>query len=121
MVRQRFFRGTRNLYTLQVGARTVSVEAPPDQAVAPGATVCPQVDAVHTWAVAADSAVSTAEAALSSGPQRVEGEGQAPQRVDGPECHLPVTECQRRRAPTPDDGWLFADQPRAISPSKSLA
>ena len=53
MVRQRFFRGSRNLYTLQVGARTVSVEAPPDQAVAPGATVSLTVDAVHTWAVRA--------------------------------------------------------------------
>jgi iron(III) transport system ATP-binding protein len=53
VVRQRFFRGTRNLYTLQVGARTVSVEAPPDQAVAPGATVTLTVDAVHTWAVRA--------------------------------------------------------------------
>jgi iron(III) transport system ATP-binding protein len=53
VVRQRFFRGTRNLYTLQVGARTVSVEAPPDHAVAPGATVSLQVDAVHTWAVRA--------------------------------------------------------------------
>jgi len=51
IVRQRFFRGTRNLYTLQVGARTVSVDAPPDQAVAPGATVTLTVEALHTWAV----------------------------------------------------------------------
>jgi iron(III) transport system ATP-binding protein len=51
IVRQRFFRGTRHLYTLQVGARTVSVDAPPDQAVAPGATVTLTVDARHTWAV----------------------------------------------------------------------
>jgi iron(III) transport system ATP-binding protein len=51
VVRQRFFRGTRNLYTLQVGARTVSVDAPPDQAVAPGATVALTVEAIYTWAV----------------------------------------------------------------------
>jgi iron(III) transport system ATP-binding protein len=51
IVRQRFFRGTRNLYTLQVGTRTVSVDAPPDQAVAPGATVTLTVEALHTWAV----------------------------------------------------------------------
>ena len=51
VVHQRFFRGTRNLYTLQVGARTVSVDAPPDQAVAPGATVTLTADALHTWAV----------------------------------------------------------------------
>ena len=36
---------------MQVGARTVTVEAPSDQAAAPGATVSLSVDAVHTWAV----------------------------------------------------------------------
>ena len=51
LVRQRFFRGTRNLYTLQIGTRTVSVDAPPDQTVAPGATVTLTVEAIHTWAV----------------------------------------------------------------------
>src|SRR4030095_12812693 len=51
VVRQRFFRGTRNLYTMQVGARTLTVEAPSDQAATPGTTVNLSVDAIHTWAV----------------------------------------------------------------------
>ena len=51
VVRQRFFRGTRNLYTMDVGARTLTVEAPSDQAVAPGTTVSLSVDALHTWTV----------------------------------------------------------------------
>jgi len=51
VVRQRFFRGTRNLYTMQVGARTLTVEAPSDQAAAPGTPVSLSVDAIHTWAV----------------------------------------------------------------------
>jgi hypothetical protein len=51
VVRQRFFRGTRNLYSLEVGTGTLSVEAPSDQAAAPGATLTLSVDAVHTWAV----------------------------------------------------------------------
>jgi iron(III) transport system ATP-binding protein len=51
VVRQRFFRGTRNLYTIQIGPQSVSVDAPPDHPVAPGTDVSLSVDAAHTWAV----------------------------------------------------------------------
>ena len=50
-VRQRFFRGTRNLYTIAVGAHVFSVDAPPDQPFAPGAAVSLGVDPARTWAV----------------------------------------------------------------------
>ena len=50
-VRQRFFRGTRNLYTVEAGPLRFSVDAPPDQPLAPGAAVSLSVDAAHTWAV----------------------------------------------------------------------
>jgi ABC-type Fe3+ transport system permease subunit len=36
---------------LEVGTGTVNVEAPSDQAAAPGAILTLSVDAVHTWAV----------------------------------------------------------------------
>lgn len=51
VVRQRFFRGTRNLYAVDVGVHRFSVDAPPDQAVAPGTAVALSVDAAHTWVV----------------------------------------------------------------------
>jgi ABC-type Fe3+/spermidine/putrescine transport system ATPase subunit len=51
IVRQRFFRGTRNLYTVQVGAESLSVDAPPDQPVPPGTDVVLSVDAAQTWVV----------------------------------------------------------------------
>jgi iron(III) transport system ATP-binding protein len=52
VVSQRFFRGTRNLYTIAAGALTLSVDAPPDQPpLPPGTTVALTVDAAHTWAV----------------------------------------------------------------------
>ena len=51
VVRQRFFRGTRNLYTVEVGAHRFSVDAPPDQPIAPGTEVALGVDAANTWAV----------------------------------------------------------------------
>jgi len=51
VVRQRFFRGTRNLYTVEVGAHRFSVDAPPDQPFVPGTEVVLTVDATQTWAV----------------------------------------------------------------------
>jgi iron(III) transport system ATP-binding protein len=51
IVRQRFFRGTRNFYAIEVGAHRLSVDAPPDQAIAPGTAVTLSVDATQTWAV----------------------------------------------------------------------
>jgi iron(III) transport system ATP-binding protein len=50
-VHQRFFRGTRNLYTMAIGASRLNVDAPPDQALAPGTPVWLGVDAPNTWAV----------------------------------------------------------------------
>ena len=50
-VRQRFFRGARNVYTVEVGPHRFSVDAPPDQTVAPGTDLTLSVDAAHTWAV----------------------------------------------------------------------
>jgi iron(III) transport system ATP-binding protein len=52
-VRQRFFRGTRNLYAIDVGATRFTVEAAPDRPLAPGAEVALAVDAAHTWVVRA--------------------------------------------------------------------
>jgi iron(III) transport system ATP-binding protein len=51
VVRQRFFRGTRNLYTIEVGGQRLSVEAPPEKALAVGAEVTLGLEAEHTWAV----------------------------------------------------------------------
>jgi iron(III) transport system ATP-binding protein len=51
VVQQRFFRGTRNLYTVEVGPLRFNVDAPPDQPFAPGSPVSLAVDAVHTWTV----------------------------------------------------------------------
>ncbi len=50
-VRQRFFRGARNVYTVEVGPHRFSVDAPPDQTVAPGTDLTLSVDAAHTWTV----------------------------------------------------------------------
>jgi iron(III) transport system ATP-binding protein len=50
-VRQRFFRGTRNVYTVEVGSHLFSVDAPPDQTVAPGTDLALSVEAAYTWAV----------------------------------------------------------------------
>ena len=51
VARQRIFRGARNVYTIEIGALRVTVDAPPDQAVAPGSAVTLTVDASQTWAV----------------------------------------------------------------------
>jgi iron(III) transport system ATP-binding protein len=57
VARQRIFRGARNLYAVDVGAEDgpgalrVTVDAPPDQVVAPGSAVTLTVDAAQTWAV----------------------------------------------------------------------
>jgi iron(III) transport system ATP-binding protein len=50
-VRQRFFRGTRNVYTVEVGPHRFSVDAPPDQTVPPGTDLTLSVDAARTWAL----------------------------------------------------------------------
>jgi iron(III) transport system ATP-binding protein len=50
-VRQRFFRGTRNVYTVEVGSHLFSVDAPPDQTVAPGTDLALSVEAAYTWTV----------------------------------------------------------------------
>jgi len=51
VVSQRFFRGTRNLYAVDVGGVRFTVDAPPDHPLAPGAEVALDVDAAHTWVV----------------------------------------------------------------------
>jgi ABC-type Fe3+/spermidine/putrescine transport system ATPase subunit len=51
VVRQRIFHGARNVYTVEVGALRMTVDAPPDQTVATGAQVALGVDAAHAWAV----------------------------------------------------------------------
>jgi iron(III) transport system ATP-binding protein len=53
VVRQRFFRGTRNVYMVEAGAHRFTVDAPPDQAVPPSTEITLSVDAAHTWAVRA--------------------------------------------------------------------
>jgi len=53
VVRQRIFHGARNLYTVEAGAVCLTVDAAPDQTVAPGTAVALTVDARHTWAVPA--------------------------------------------------------------------
>ncbi len=51
VVRQRIFHGARNLYTVEAGPLRLTVDAPPDQTVAPGSEVTVAADAAHTWAV----------------------------------------------------------------------
>ena len=51
LVRQRFFRGARNVYMIEVGPHRFSVDAAPDQTLAPGSAVTLSVDAAQTWAV----------------------------------------------------------------------
>ena len=51
IVRQRIFRGARNVYAIESGALRVIVDAPPDQTVREGTTVTLTVDSAHTWAV----------------------------------------------------------------------
>jgi iron(III) transport system ATP-binding protein len=51
VVRQRIFHGARNLYTVETGSLRLTVDAPPDQTVAPGSEVTATADAAHTWAV----------------------------------------------------------------------
>ena len=51
VVRQRIFRGARNVYAIESGALRVIVDAPPDQTVREGTTVTLTVDSAHTWAV----------------------------------------------------------------------
>jgi iron(III) transport system ATP-binding protein len=51
VVRQRIFRGARNLYTVETGALPMTVDAPPDQAMAVGSAVALTVDRAHAWAV----------------------------------------------------------------------
>jgi hypothetical protein len=53
VVRQRFFRGTRNVYAIDVGPHRFNVDAPPDQAVTPGTELTLSVDVAHTWTVRA--------------------------------------------------------------------
>ena len=50
-VRQRIFRGARNVYVVECGALSLTIEAPPDQSFAPGTNVALSVDAAHAWAV----------------------------------------------------------------------
>jgi iron(III) transport system ATP-binding protein len=51
VVRQRFFRGTRNVYTIEAGPHRFGVDAPPDAVVAPGSTITLSVNAAQTWTV----------------------------------------------------------------------
>jgi iron(III) transport system ATP-binding protein len=51
VVRQRFFRGARNVYAIEGGGHRFTVDAPPDQTFTPGSEVTLSVDAAHTWAV----------------------------------------------------------------------
>jgi iron(III) transport system ATP-binding protein len=51
VVRQRFFRGARNVYTIEVGGHRFGVDAAPDEVVAPGREITLSVDAAQTWAV----------------------------------------------------------------------
>jgi len=50
-VRQRFFRGARSLYIVDVGRHQLGVDAPPDRSFAPGGPATLVVEAAHTWAV----------------------------------------------------------------------
>ncbi|HYE92876.1 MAG TPA: ABC transporter ATP-binding protein [Terriglobales bacterium] len=51
VVRQRIFRGSRNIYVLEVGGLRLTADTPPDQAVTPDSTVTLWVELPHTWAV----------------------------------------------------------------------
>jgi iron(III) transport system ATP-binding protein len=51
VVRQRIFRGARTLYTVESGALSLMVDAPPDQVVATDREVTATAEAAHTWAV----------------------------------------------------------------------
>jgi iron(III) transport system ATP-binding protein len=51
VVRQRFFRGARNVYTVQAGAQHFQVDAAPDQVLAVGSEVTLAVEATQTWTV----------------------------------------------------------------------
>jgi iron(III) transport system ATP-binding protein len=51
IVRQRFFRGTRNVYTVESGAFRFSVDAASDQMLTPGSEVTLAVHATQTWIV----------------------------------------------------------------------
>ena len=51
VVRQRIFHGARNVYTVEVGALRLTVDAAPDERVPPGSEVTLVVDAPHTWVV----------------------------------------------------------------------
>ena len=51
IVRQRFFRGARNVYTIEAGGHRFGVDAAPDQVVVPGSAITLRVDAAQTWAV----------------------------------------------------------------------
>jgi len=53
IVRRRFFRGSRHIYMVEAGALHLSVDAPPDQPVAPATEIVLSVDARHTWSVRA--------------------------------------------------------------------
>jgi hypothetical protein len=53
IVRQRFFRGSRNVYSIEAGPVRLGVDAPPDQTMATDSEVLLSVDAAHTWAVRA--------------------------------------------------------------------
>jgi iron(III) transport system ATP-binding protein len=51
VVRQRIFRGSRNLYTVEAGSLHVTVDAPPDLSLVPGSEARLVVDAAHVWCV----------------------------------------------------------------------
>jgi iron(III) transport system ATP-binding protein len=48
---QRFFRGARNVYMVEVAAHRFTVDAPPDHPRVPGSEVTLSVDAAQTWVV----------------------------------------------------------------------
>jgi hypothetical protein len=50
-VRQRLFRGSRHLYTIDVNGQPLTVDAPPDRPLPPGTRVALAAAADHTWAV----------------------------------------------------------------------
>jgi hypothetical protein len=51
VVRQRLFRGSRNVYTVQVGPHRISVDASPEQPLTPGTEVTLTAPAAHAWVV----------------------------------------------------------------------
>jgi iron(III) transport system ATP-binding protein len=50
-VRQRLFRGSRNVYTVAVGPLLLTVDAAPERPLLPGTAVTLTIPAAHTWAV----------------------------------------------------------------------